>query len=143
MGRIMAIDYGLKRVGLAVTDPLRIIASGLETVPTSEVLSYLKQYFAKEKVDMVVVGLPINLDGQETDATAKIKGFLGMLKNTFSNIVFETHDERFTSKMASQALFESGMSKKNRQIKGNVDKMAAAIILQSYLEHKQNSINFK
>ncbi len=136
MGRIMAIDYGLKRVGPAVTDPLQIIASALETIPTQEALNYLKNYTKNEAVDIMVVGLPINLDGNETDATAKVRGFVGVLKNTFAGINIVTHDERFTSKMASQALFASGMSKKNRQIKGNIDKMAAAIILQSYLEQK-------
>ncbi|MCK5370621.1 MAG: Holliday junction resolvase RuvX [Cyclobacteriaceae bacterium] len=134
MGRILAIDYGLKRTGLAVTDPLKIISSPLETVPTVGIFSWLKIYIEKEEVERIVVGMPVNLNKTDTDATEPVKSFIKKLKTTFPLISVSTEDERFTSKIARQTMIMGGMKKKDRRIKGNVDKISASIILQSYLE---------
>jgi putative Holliday junction resolvase len=136
MGRILAIDFGLKRTGLAVTDPLQIIANGLETVPTHTLLAYLQAYFTKEVVDQVVIGMPKNLDNTDTDSTAGVRIFIKSLRKKFPEIPLEEHDERFTSKLAMQAMIAGGMSKKDRREKGTVDRVSATIILQSYLESK-------
>lgn len=133
MGRILAIDYGLKRTGIAVTDPLQIIATALDTVPTTELISYLEKYFSKEEVDLVVVGLPKNLNNQDTDSTPFVRKFIKTFENKFPSRKIFTHDERFTSQMAQQAMISGGMSKKNRRNKGSVDQIAAVIILQSFL----------
>ncbi|SOE21769.1 putative holliday junction resolvase [Spirosomataceae bacterium TFI 002] len=133
MARILAIDYGKKRTGLAVTDPLQIIASSLTTVETHQLNSFLKEYFAKEEVEKVVIGLPTNLDGTATDGTPLVESFLSFFKKNFTTIPIETIDERFTSKMAKQTMIDSGMKKKDRQNKGNVDMISATIILQDYL----------
>ena len=135
MGRIIGIDYGLKRVGLAVTDPLQIIASPLETVATSQILSYLQQYCQTETVDAFVVGFPKNLDNTDTHATQPVKTFTNQLRKKFKQPVY-LEDERFTSKMALDAMIAGGTSKKYRRQKGTIDKVSAAIILQSYLEKK-------
>ena len=134
MGRILAIDFGLKRTGLAVTDSLKIIANGLETVPTHTLLSFLDNYFKKETVDEVVIGMPKNLDNSDTDSTAGVRIFIKSFKKKFPELPLNEHDERFTSKLAMQAMIAGGMSKKDRREKGNVDRVSATIILQSYME---------
>lgn len=134
MSRILAIDYGTKRVGLAVTDPLKIIASALDTIHSKDVLNYLKEYVEKEEVEAFVVGMPVNLDGEDTNNTPHVKGFVKTLKKTFPEIPLHLHDERFTSSMALQAMITSGYSKKDRREKGNIDKISAVIILQSFME---------
>lgn len=134
MGRILAIDYGEKRVGLAVTDPLKIIANGLPTVETKNIFPFLKEYFSKEKVESIVVGDPKNLRNEEMDITQKVNTFIGQLKKEFPEIIIHRVDERFTSKMASQTILQSGLKKKDRQQKHLVDKISAVIILQNFLE---------
>lgn len=134
MGRVLAIDYGLKRTGLAVTDPLRIIATALTAVETSQLLPYLKSYFEKEAVDLVVIGLPRQLNNQESDIAPAVKHFMELFEKTFPGKPLKTVDERFTSAMAQRAMIEGGMKKKNRRVKENVDKISATIILQSYME---------
>ena len=136
MGRILAIDYGSKRVGLAVTDPLKIIASALETVHSKDVIEYLKTYTQKEEVEAFVVGMPVNLDGADTNNTPQVKGFIKTLKKALPEIPVHLHDERFTSSMALSAMISSGYSKKDRREKGNIDKISATIILQSFMESK-------
>ena len=133
MGRILAIDYGLKRVGLAVTDPLRIIASPLDTVATHHIISYLEDYCKQELVDLFVVGLPKNLDNSDTHATQPVRAFTRQIEKKFPRQSVHLHDERFTSKMALEAMIAGGTSKKYRRQKGNIDKVSATIILQSYL----------
>ena len=137
MGRILAIDFGLKRTGLAVTDSLKIIANGLETVPTHTLLSFLDSYFKKEAVDEVVIGMPKNLDNSDTDSTAGVRIFIKSFKKKFPEVAMHEHDERFTSKLAMQAMIAGGMSKKDRREKGNIDRVSATIILQSYMEASQ------
>ncbi|WP_132055187.1 Holliday junction resolvase RuvX [Pseudocnuella soli] len=133
MGRIMAIDYGGKRTGLAVTDPLQIIASALTTIETHKLLQFLKEYFAKEPVDAVIIGMPLNWDDTATHATPLVKGFIKTFKKNFPLIPLTEVDERYTSKMASKAMVEMGMKKKQRQDKGMVDQIAATIMLQEYM----------
>ena len=134
MPRILAIDYGTKRVGLAVTDPLKIIASALDTVHSKDVIDFLKAYLDIEEVEAFVVGMPVNLDGEDTNNTSHVKGFVKNLQKIFPDIPIHLHDERFTSKIALQAMILSGYSKKDRREKGNIDKISAVIILQSYME---------
>jgi putative holliday junction resolvase len=134
MARILGIDYGKKRTGLAVSDPLKIVATALETVETEKLLGYLKQYFLKETVETVVIGLPIGLDGKDTDSTESVLGFIRLFKVTFTEIPIVTADERFTSKMAFRSMIDSGMNKKDRRVKGNIDKISAVIILRSYMD---------
>lgn len=134
MGRILAIDYGGKRTGLAVTDPLQIIATALETVPSKEIISYLKRYLQKETVDALVVGLPKKLDNTDTNGTFIVNRFLELLKKEFPEKPIHTIDERYTSRMAQDAMLAGGMKKKDRRNKENVDKISAVLILQSYLE---------
>ncbi|MFN8358068.1 MAG: Holliday junction resolvase RuvX [Spirosomataceae bacterium] len=141
MARIMAIDYGNKRVGLAVTDPLQIIATALETVHSKDVITYLQRYTQQEAVEAFVVGMPSRLDGTATHSTPHVKGFVKVLKKTFPSIPVHTHDERFTSKMALQAMIAAGSTKKDRQEKGNIDKVSAVILLQSFIESEKNKIN--
>ena len=138
MGRVMAIDYGTKRTGLAVTDPLRIIANGLDTVPTHEVLDYLEKYVAREPVDIFVLGLPTQMNGEESDSMKQIKPFSLKLQKKFPNIELVYIDERFTSTLAHQAMLAVGLKKKDRQNKALVDKISATIILQSYMENNYN-----
>ena len=139
MGRILAVDYGAKRVGLAVTDPLKIIATALDTVHSKDVLDYLSNYTNNEEVEAFVVGSPSKLSGEDTNATHLVNIFVKHLKKKFPEIPIHLHDERFTSKMALQAMIASGSKKKDRQNKGNIDKVSAVIILQSYLESISNS----
>ena len=133
MGRIIAIDYGKKRTGLAVTDPLRIIATPLDTVPTNELLSYLGGYMKKETVDEFVVGMPKTLRNEDSEIAPLVRAFVEELKKVYPEKKIHLADERFTSRMAMQAMIDGGMKKKDRQIKGNVDKISATIILQSFL----------
>lgn len=138
MGRILAIDYGRKRVGLAVTDPCGIIATGLQTVPAHELLAFLQQYMTKEKVDLFVVGHPKQMDNTDSESMQYIKPFLKALKRKFPDIPVEMYDERFTSVMAHKALLEGGAKKKTRQDKALIDTMSATIILTSYMEYRRN-----
>lgn len=133
MGRILAIDYGKKRTGLAVTDPFRIIATGLTTVPTPQLFPWLKDYFSKEPVDLIVMGMPTNWDDSDTNATPLVRQAIARLKKEFPHIPLETADERYTSKMASQSMLESGLKKKDRRNKALIDEIAATILLQDYL----------
>jgi putative holliday junction resolvase len=133
MGRILSIDYGKKRTGIAVTDPLRIIATGLVTVETPKLVQFLKDYFQKEQVDLVIIGMPTNFDDSPTHGTPLVKSFTDKFKQIFPLIPIEEVDERFTSKMASRAMIEMGMKKKQRQNKALVDEIAATIMLQEYL----------
>lgn len=135
MPRILAIDYGLKRTGLAVTDPLKIIATGLTTVESKQLISFLKNYFSKEEVELIVVGEPKNLDDSDTHATPLVHRFIKELQKNFPSIPVETVDERFTSKMASRAMVEMGLKKKQRQNKALIDEIAATIMLQDYLKN--------
>ncbi len=133
MPRVIAIDFGLKRTGLAVTDPLRIIATALDTVESPKLMAYLKAYVAKETVDGFVVGMPSNLDGSPTDVTGNVLAFVAALKQTFPALFVETVDERFTSRMAQQALVLSGKGRMARREKGQLDRISATIILQGWL----------
>lgn len=133
MARILSIDYGSKRTGLAVTDPLQIIATGLTAVDTKDLVDYLKAYFAKEAVEKVIIGMPTHADGNDTHATPLVKAFINHFKKTFPAIPIQPVDEQFTSKLAVRALIESGTSKKDRRNKKLVDEMSATIILQEYL----------
>ncbi|MGA0557596.1 Holliday junction resolvase RuvX [Larkinella sp. VNQ87] len=137
MPRLLAIDYGTKRTGLAVTDPLQLIATALETVPTHQLLDYLKRYVSDEPVEAFVVGLPTRLDGTDTDNTPRVRAFVEKLKTAFPAISVQWHDERFTSSMALQAMIAGGTKKKDRREKGNIDKVSAVIILQSFMESKR------
>lgn len=137
MGRILAIDYGKKRTGLAVTDPLRIIATALDVVESDKVISYLKKYIRTEQVDEIVVGLPKDLKNNETEMTAAVRSFTEKLSASFPQIPFHFFDERFTSKIALQTMIDGGMKKKDRQVKGNADKIAATIILQDFMASRK------
>ncbi len=134
MGRVLAIDYGLKRTGLAVTDPLQIIATPLETVPTHNLLNYLKEYCQREAVDAFVIGMPKNLRNEDSEIAPMVRKFVMVLESAFSDKPVHQVDERFTSSIAQRAMIEGGMKKKDRQVKGNVDKISATLILQTFLE---------
>lgn len=136
MGRILAIDYGKKRTGIAVTDPLQIIATGLTTIPSQTLIPYLKKYFETEQVELILIGEPKNLDGSDTDATALVAACVRILKKNFPAMPLKQVDERFTSKMAFQTMIDSGLKKKDRQNKALVDEISATIILQEYLRSK-------
>lgn len=133
MGRILSIDYGKKRTGLAVTDPLKIIATGLTTVETPKLMAYLKDYILREGVEEVIIGMPTNMDDSDTHATPLVKTFIGQFKKAFPLLPISEVDERFTSKMASQAMLQMGLKKKQRQNKALVDEIAATIMLQEYM----------
>ena len=134
MGRILAIDFGRKRTGLAVTDVLRITANPLLTVETKDLLNWLADYLRKEQVDEVVIGHPTQMNGEESESMNYIRPFIGNFKKQFPNIPVTMYDERFTSVLAHQAMIAGGMKKKDRQNKAVVDKIAACIILEGYLE---------
>lgn len=134
MSRILAIDYGLKRTGLAVTDPLQIIANGLTTVESPKLINFLKEYFKKEEVEMIIIGEPKNWDDTDTHATPLVKKIVERLKKEFPKIPITMVDERFTSKMASRAMIDMGMKKMQRRNKALIDEIAATIMLQEYLE---------
>jgi len=134
MPRILAIDYGLKRTGIAVTDNLKIIATALTMVLTKELVAFLQTYTAQEDVEAFVLGLPIDLQGNDTDATASVKGFAVYLQKLFPEKPIHWVDERFTSKLALDAMIRAGSTKKDRRDKGNIDKISATIILQTFME---------
>lgn len=133
MARILCIDYGGKRTGISVTDPLQIIATGLTTVDSNELIPFLKKYFFQEEVELIVIGEPKSLDDSDTHATPLVKGAIRKLQKEFPQIPIKTVDERFTSKMAKQAMIDMGMKKKDRQNKRTVDEIAATMMLQEYL----------
>ena len=133
MARILAIDYGLKRTGLAVTDPLQIIATGLMTIESPKLISFLKEYFKTEPVELILVGEPKNWDESDTHATPLVKQIVARLQKEFPSIPLKMVDERYTSKMASRAMIDMGMKKKQRRNKALVDEIAATILLQEYM----------
>lgn len=133
MPRILAIDYGLKRCGIAVTDPLQIIATGLTTVETPKLMKFVKEYTAAETVEKVIIGMPVNLDDSDTDATPLVRKFIEAFKKHLPAIPIEEVDERFSSKLASQSISQMGLKKKDRQKKELVDEVAATLLLQDYL----------
>src|SRR6185436_15894555 len=133
MPRILSIDYGLKRTGLAVTDPLKIIATGLTTVESRELIPFLKDYFSKEPVELILIGDPKNMDDSDTHATPLVEKCIQELQKNFPQVPVRKVDERFTSKMAKDAMLEMGLKKKDRRNKALVDEIAATIMLQEYL----------
>lgn len=142
MGRIMAIDYGRKRVGIAVTDELRIIANGLQTVPVDEIFPFLDDYTRHENVDLFVVGEPRQMNNAPSEAHRFIDPFVKKLKKHFPNIRVARVDERFTSVMAQSTIREAGLKKKDRQNKGLIDQVSATIMLQSYMQSLQTKSAF-
>ncbi|MFI5218492.1 MAG: Holliday junction resolvase RuvX [Bacteroidia bacterium] len=138
MGRILAIDYGTKRVGIAVTDPQKIIASGLSTVATQEIFSFLESYVLNNEVECIVVGEPKQMNNLPSDSAKSTNEFVRQLENKFKNIPVKRMDERFTSKIAQHSLLQSGLKKSERQNKELVDMVSAILILQSYLESESN-----
>lgn len=138
MGRIMAIDYGKKRCGIAVSDPLQIIATALQTVPTSELWAFLQDYIAKETIECLVVGEPMQMDYTPSESERFIAPFVARFKKAYPQIPLERVDERFTSRMAQQAILEMDAKKKQRQDKATVDKVSATLILQTYMQFKKS-----
>ncbi len=136
MGRILAIDFGTKRTGLAVTDPLQIIATALDTVETASLLAYLKNYLQKEQVDKAVIGMPKQLNNTDSATAPAVRNFILSFQQTFPQIPITPIDERFTSSIAQRAMISGGMKKKERQVKGNVDKISAVLILQTFMESR-------
>jgi putative Holliday junction resolvase len=134
MGRILAIDYGTKRTGLAVTDPLQIIATALDTVPTETLLQYIQNYSLREPVDAFVIGMPRTLKNEDSATAPLVRSFIAKLKEVFPDKPVHEADERFTSSIAQQAMIAGGMKKKDRQVKGNVDKVSAVLILQAFMD---------
>lgn len=137
MDRIIGIDYGKKRTGLAVSDPLGMFASPLETVPTANIIDYLKKYAEKETIILFVVGMPVNMNGEPSEAAAGAQGLLNLLGKSFPETGIALEDERFTSVLAHKAMIDGGMKASRRRDKSEVDKISAAIILQSYLDRKK------
>ncbi|MCO5235152.1 MAG: Holliday junction resolvase RuvX [Chitinophagaceae bacterium] len=135
MPRIIAIDYGLKRTGIAVTDPLQIIATGLTTVASPQLIDFLKKYCEQEPVEKIIIGEPKNLDGSATHATLPVEKVIERIRKALPHIPIEKADERFTSKLAVQAMIDMGMKKKQRRDKAKIDEIAATILLQEYLNH--------
>ncbi len=143
MSRILAIDYGKKRCGLAVSDPMRIIAGGLTTVASHELVKFLKDYVAKEDVGVIVVGEPHKLNGVESETMTYIRPFLSQLRKALPEMKVEMVDERFTTKIAQQAMIDGGVSKKNRNNKnGLVDMVSATVILETYMEMIRNGVSY-
>ena len=136
LGRIMAIDYGTKRTGIAVTDPMQMIASPLDTVLTHDLMNFLESYLEEEEVEMLVVGEPKQMNAMDSASLTQIRFFVEAFKKRFKELPVQWVDERFTSRMAMDAMIEGGMKKSDRQKKGNVDKVSAALILQTYLESR-------
>lgn len=134
MSRLLAIDYGKKRTGIAVSDPLQIIANGLTTVETVKIFDFLKAYFEKEKVEKVIIGLPLQMNNEASENLPRIEQFADQLRKLYPTLSIEYFDERFTSKMAQQAMIDGGLKKKDRQNKALVDEISATIILQGYME---------
>ncbi len=137
MGRILAIDYGKKRTGIAVSDTLQLIANGLTTVPTAELMSFLTDYVSREPVERIIVGLPKQMNNEASENAKRIEPFVRTLRKAMPNIPVEYVDERFTSVLAHRAMLEGGLKKKARQNKALVDEISATIILQDYLESKR------
>ena len=137
MTRLLALDYGTKRVGIAVTDELQLIASGLCTVRTHDCMDFLTEYLSKESVSTIVMGMPKDLRNQNTDATPYVKGFAKQIRKQFPEMKVELIDERFTSKIAFQSMIDCGLKKKSRQDKALVDEVSATLILQSYMEQQK------
>lgn len=133
MGRLLALDFGKKRTGIAVTDELRIIASGLCTIETKDILTFLSEYFEKESVDVIIIGAPKQMDNSVSESEADIQKLLPKLKTKFPDMPIERVDERFTSKMAFQTMIDSGLKKKQRQNKALIDEISATLILQNYM----------
>jgi putative Holliday junction resolvase len=138
LGRILAIDYGMKRVGLAVTDPLQIIATRLGTIPSKQIWPFLGKYFERETVDRVIIGYPVQLNNMPSEALNYINPFIKAFTRKFPDMEIELVDERFTSSLAHHAMLEGGLKKSDRQNKALVDGISATIILQSWLEQKRN-----
>ncbi|WP_338410820.1 Holliday junction resolvase RuvX [uncultured Flavobacterium sp.] len=136
MPRILSLDYGLKRTGIAITDEMQIIASGLTTIPSDSLIVFLSSYFEKEKVEKVIIGEPKQMDGTPSESAAIIEKFIKKFKITFPNMPLDRIDERFTSKMAFQTMIDSGLKKKQRQNKALIDEIAATIMLQDYMNKK-------
>lgn len=136
MARILAFDYGTKRIGIAVTDPFQIIATGLATIHPKDIVEFLKKYLQAEQVELFVVGEPKQMDGTASQSAPHIKGFITILKKAFPEVPIERMDERFTSKMASAVIAQSGLKKVDRQNKGMIDTVSATIILQSWMEKR-------
>ena len=137
MTRLLALDYGTRRVGIAVTDELQLIASGLCTIRTHDCMDFLIEYLSKESVSTIVMGMPKNLRNQNTDATPYVKGFAKQIRKQFPEMKVELIDERFTSKIAFQSMIDGGLKKKVRQDKALVDEVSATLILQSYMEQQK------
>lgn len=142
MGRILAVDYGLKRTGLAVTDTLQIAAGGLTTVASAEAVSYIVAYAKREPIDEIVVGLPKQMDNRPSENMARVKTFARRLKAAMPEATIAFYDERFTSTMAHRAMIDGGLGKKRRQDKALVDEISAVIILQGYMEWKKNQPSY-
>ena len=140
MERLIGIDYGRKRTGLAASDPLGIFASALETVPSAKIIDYLQKYSEKETIKRFVVGYPMNLDGRPSEAAADVNAFLPVLKKAFPGVPVELEDERFTSVLAHRAMIDGGMKYKDRRNKASVDRISAAIILQGYMDRKSKGL---
>lgn len=138
--RVLSVDYGKKRTGLAVTDPLQIVAGGLVTVATSDLMRFITEYCQKEKVETIVFGEPRQPNGQPSENLNRVRTFVGQLKKNMPDINIEWYDERFTSVLAHRTMIDAGLRKKARQNKELVDEISATIILQDYLEAKRNSI---
>lgn len=138
MGRVLSIDYGVRRTGLAVTDPLKIIAGGLTTVETPQLLKFLQDYLKKEPVERFVVGLPKQTNGKDSDNLPRVQAFVAQLRNLFPSIPIDMWDERYTSVLAHQTMLQSGIGKKARQNKALVDEISATIILQGWMEGRGN-----
>lgn len=138
MGRILAIDYGKKRTGIAVSDPLRIIATALDVIDSPKLFNFLKDYFRKEQVDEIVIGLPKTLNNQEDEWAKHIRSVGDHLIKTFPDKPLHFLDERFTTSIALRSMIDSGMKKKDRQVKGNADKISATIILQDFMNARKN-----
>ena len=141
MDRIIGIDYGRRRTGLATSDPLGIFASALDTVDSTKLIDYLKNYAEKERIVHFAVGYPVNLDGKPSEAQADVKAFLKQLEKNFPGIPITLEDERFTSVLAHRAMIDGGMKYKDRRNKASVDKIAAAIILQGFLDRQNRHTN--
>ena len=142
MSRILAIDYGQKRVGIAVTDPTQLIANGLDTIRAHDLIDFLKKYFKNEEVELVVIGYPKQMNNTASESVRYVNAFISNFEKHFPDRKYFLIDERFTSKMAFQAMIDGGLKKKKRQDKALIDKVSATIILQSYMEMKDNSKNF-
>lgn len=140
MARILSIDYGKKRTGLAVTDPLQMIANGLTTVDTAQLLDFIADYLSKEQVERIVVGYPKQTNGEDSENMKRITPFVNRLRKLYPTITVELYDERFTSVLAHRAIIESGIGRKARQDKALVDKISATIILQDYMERKTHPL---